>query len=774
MRVWLERQRALLRDRLLQGQAASLPPALQAELTRELGNYFLSFLLAGPVAAFLAIAVAVALRNLTAMFFAGVAMAGFLFVISACSAARRPQSITTLGSLEGRFVLGTVIVSVGLGGIATAVLSQPSPLIAQTVMAMLTLAMLGASNGSGPGRPQVAVAQLVVLTLPVALAMILHWPMPWGIGAGIGLLVFGVLCIAMAQRSFLTRVRMLQGREAQAAERLRLDSAVQHLAQAVAVLDGDLRVVVINRAALDLLGCDVINPAEPPLFSELLAAAPVMRTAQINRERFLDNATTLVAARQPFSAVLRLDDDRALDLDCQPIPDAGWVITLRDTSGERNAIAELNREVRRCPVTGLPNRRAFLEEVQQRLAANDRFTLLMVDLDGFKQVNDRHGHATGDRVITRVGFRLRTAEIGLFAARLGGDEFAVLLPGDSEEAAQALARKLIDTIDQPAVFGEAEVQVGAAIGIAMAPLDADALEDLLRAADLALLAAKAQPGSHVCRFTRDLKLQSARAAGIDARVRAALRAGRIDVAYQPLVDLPTGRVVAMEALARWQQDGLEDISPEELVAVAEARGLIGTLRRLVLDKAAPVVAGIDGTISLWLNASVTDLRQPGMVGEVLDELQRAGLPPQRLALEVTESALMTDEAACLANLAELIALGVGVAMDDFGSGFSSLGRLRRLPINALKISRSLLQGAPADAAAGDIFRVAADLGHSLNLMLIAEGVESRAELEMARAAGIQRVQGFGLSPPVPAILIPQAIAAAEAAARTGLPLRAAS
>ena len=270
-----------------------------------------------------------------------------------------------------------------------------------------------------------------------------------------------------------------------------------------------------------------------------------------------------------------------------------------------------------------------------------------------------------------------------------------------------------------------------------------------------------------------MKLQSARTAGIDVRVRAALRAGRLNVAFQPLIDLASSRVVAVEALARWQPDGGEDITPDELVAVAEARGLISTLRRLVLDQAAAVVAALDQSTNLWINASVNDLRQPGMVDEILAELARAGLPTNRFALEVTETALMTDESACLANLAQLKALGVGVAMDDFGSGFSSLDRLRRLPINALKISGSLLAGAPGDPAAADIFRLAASLGHSLDLTVVAEGVESQAELDMARAAGIQRVQGFALSPPVPAERIPEAIAAAEAAARAGLRLRAA-
>jgi EAL domain-containing protein (putative c-di-GMP-specific phosphodiesterase class I) len=209
-----------------------------------------------------------------------------------------------------------------------------------------------------------------------------------------------------------------------------------------------------------------------------------------------------------------------------------------------------------------------------------------------------------------------------------------------------------------------------------------------------------------------------------------------------------------------------------MARIAEARGLIGTLRRLVLEQAAAVVAGLPGPMNLWINASVHDLRQPGMVDEVLAELQVVGLPPHRLALEVTETALMTDEDACRSNIERLIKLGV--AMDDFGAGFSSLDRLRRLPINALKISGSLLSGAPGQAMAADIFRVAASLGHSMDLMLVAEGVESREELELARAAGIHRVQGFALSPPVPAGQIPEAIASAEAAANTGLQLRAAS
>lgn len=751
-----------------------LPANLQAEMTRDLGSYYLSFALAGPVAAGLSIAIAIEVKSLPGLFFAGLALAGFAFTIMACRAVGRGADESVLEELEARYLVGSIIVSIGLGGLVASVLARPAPFAAEAVLVMVALATLGASNAAGPGRPLLAVAQFVAIALPLSVSLSVFWPLPWGVVSGLGVLVYGTLCVTMARRGYDGRTELLITREAQGAERRRLDAALQHLGQAVAILDNDLKVVVINDTALALLGIEQIDPADPPVFAELLASAPNLQNAASDREEFLSHAGLLVAARQPFNAVMHLNDDRMIDMECQPIPGAGWVTMMRDSTGERQAIAELNREIRRCPVTGLPNRRAFLEALEMRLSRGDRFALLLVDLDGFKQVNDRHGHAIGDRVITRIGFRLRTADQDLFAARLGGDEFAVLVDGDDPAAAHRLAKRLIDTIDQPALFGEAEVQVGAAIGIALSPEDGIIGDDLMRSADLALLAAKAQPGSHVCLFTPELQLRSARIAGVETRVRAALRLGNLDVAYQPLIDLKSGRVVAMEALARWRPDSGEAISPGELVAVAEARGLVGKLRRLVLAQAAPVIAGLSRPMNLWLNASVLDLRQPGLVDELLAELNLAGLPPDRLALEVTETALMTDENACLANLERLISLGVGVAMDDFGTGFSSLDRLRRLPINVLKISGSLLAGTADNSAAADIFRVAVNLGHSMGLMLVAEGVETQAELDLARSAGVHRVQGYALSPPVCADQIPNAIAAAEAVARSGRRLRAAS
>jgi len=611
----------------------------------------------------------------------------------------------------------------------------------------------------------VAAAQAMCISVPMALAIMVVWPRPWGLAAGAGVLVYGIICVSIARRSFATHTELLHARERSRAERARMDVAVAHLNQAMAILDESLRIVVINRRALDLLGLEEIDAADPPAFPDLLAGAPNLVRAAGDREEFLSHAALLVAARQQFSGVLRLNDDRVIDLECLPIPGGGWVSMLRDSTGERNAIAELNREVRRCPLTGLPNRRAFIEELDRRLGRSQQFAVLIIDLDQFKQINDRYGHGVGDRMITRVGFRLRTADTALFAARLASDEFAVLADVADVAAAEALGRRLIETVETPARFGEDEVQVGAAVGLAMAPQDGALSEALLRAADLALLAAKARPGNSLHRFTPELLQQSVSSASNESRVRKALRAGTIDVAYQPMIDISSGRVVSVEALVRWQDDGGDPLSPDCLVAIAEARGLISRLRVLVMAQAAPTIAALPGGISLWLNASVLDLRDESIVDDLQAALRAAGLEPDRLAIEITETALMTDEGACRATLNRFGAMGAGVAMDDFGAGFSSLDRLRRLPINALKISGSLLTGVAEDPVAADIFRAAASLGQSMGLVTVAEGVENLAELLLARSAGINRAQGYVLSEPVPAALLPMAIVRAEATAR---------
>lgn len=749
--------------------AFSLPPLpaeLKHEFTQSLGKYLMPFLLGGLVAAGLAIAISLHLGSLLALSFAAVALVGFGFSVSACFAALSPLNTDQLVKVESRYLLGTTMASGGLGGIVLAVIAVQPEFILQTLLVMVALAALGVGNGSGPGRPSAAFAQAASLCLPVAVATLIFWPQPWNYASFIGVLAYGAACVSLSLRSFAAQSDMLRAREQQRAERLRVNAALQHLNQSTVLLDEYLQVVLINQSARHMLGLadDMVVPGMS--FPDLLVMAPNLERATSNRDEFLTHAKLLVVARQSFNGVLRLNDDRVIDLECNPVPDVGWVAVLRDSTGERNAIAELNREVRRCTLTGLPNRRALGEELDRRLRRDEEISLLLIDLDGFKQVNERHGHAVGDRMITRIGFRLRTADPGLFVARMGSDEFAVLTHEANAAAALALAQSLLETIDTPARFAEAEVSVGADIGIAFAPGDAMLSENLLHAADLALLAAKSEPGNQIRLFAPHMALEASRSAALESRVRTAIRTQMIEVAYQPIIDIASGKVIAVEALARMPASAEDPISSEQLVAVAEARGVIGQLRRQVMRQAALVIAQLPGALSLWVNTSVTDLKSPEMVDEMLADLGDAQLPCKRFAIEVTETALMTDEGACFANLRRLIQLGAGVAMDDFGAGFSSLDRLRRLPINAVKISGALMDGIDSDDVAARIFSLAAGLGQSMGVLLVAEGVEEPEQLALVRANGIQRAQGFLFSHPVAARHLPAAIIAAEAVANS--------
>lgn len=750
-----------------------LPPHLQKEFTVALGAYFRPFLLASPVAAALTVAASLSVQSNTAVFFSGMCLVGLGFILRACHQALHLADERMIPDIENRFSTGGLIFAAGLGGLVLSVLAGGASMVAQGVVVMVALATMGIGHGTGTGRPGAAVIQGISLSLPVAVSILVIWQWPWGLAGGLGVLAYGAVCLGMVKRNHMLQCELLVTRDLQRAERERMDVAMETMDQPIAVLDDDLRLVSINRSALDLVGIAAVNKARPPLLTELMGDAINVSGTYAKPEELLGPAAMLLAARQRFTTVVRLKDGRFVDMEGLPLPGGGWLALLHDSTTERNAIDELNREIRRCPLTGLPNRRAFDEELERRLGAGETFALILLDLDGFKQVNDRHGHGVGDRVITRIGFRLRTADPALFAARLGGDEFAMLASIDHTDEAMALARRLVDSIDAPMRMGEDEIQLGAAAGVVLSTAAGDDAKQLMRAADLALIAAKGDPSNQVQLFSAELQEEAAGTAVLETRVRAALRAGRLDVAYQPVVDLGLGRVVGVEALTRWRDDGGASVSPDRVVAIAEARGLTDRLRRAVLDQAAPLIANWPVPLDLWVNASVQDLVQPGVVGEVMAAISAAGIAPDRLTLEITETALMTDEGGCIEHLAQLRGHGVRLAMDDFGAGFSSLERLRRLPISALKISGSLLTGAPGNPVASDIFRVAATLGSSMGLMLVAEGVEGPAELSLVREAGVGFAQGFGLAQPVPAHQLAAAIERAEDAVRAtrGIPVR---
>ncbi|GGK55241.1 EAL domain-containing protein [Salinarimonas ramus] len=419
----------------------------------------------------------------------------------------------------------------------------------------------------------------------------------------------------------------------------------------------------------------------------------------------------------------------------------------------KEAEQEARRRALEDPLTGLANRRAFMDALTRRLSEIDRHggqtALLLLDLDRFKAVNDTMGHPAGDALLRSVAERvsavLRREDL---LARLGGDEFAILQIGPGQpNGARLLAERIVTSLGEPFLVGDRRISIGSSLGIALAPGDAASAETLFARADLALYRAK-ENGRNGYRFFEAAmdEAQNDRRR-LELELREAVHANAFEVHYQPQIDVTTGRATGYEALVRWRHPVRGLVSPAAFIPLAEETGLIVNLGAFVLEHACREAGTWPSELRVAVNISPVQLRRSGLVERVRDVLEASGLAPERLEIEVTESVLMDDDDA-IATLHSLQGLGVRVALDDFGTGYSSLGYLRRFPFDRIKIDRAFVSGR-ADAHATIILRTIVDLGRRLGIPVTAEGVETPAELELVRRIGCSEAQGYLVGRPSP-------------------------
>ncbi|MFC0530101.1 putative bifunctional diguanylate cyclase/phosphodiesterase [Phytohabitans kaempferiae] len=396
------------------------------------------------------------------------------------------------------------------------------------------------------------------------------------------------------------------------------------------------------------------------------------------------------------------------------------------------------------PLTGLANRRGLLSALEEEQAAGARAVLLALDLDGFKNVNDMRGHDVGDAVLVEVGQRLRmNLRPGDVAARLGGDEFAVLMWARPEEAKRAAAR-LLGVLGGPYEQASGTVFLSVSIGLASCESVPD-VTTLLRNADIALRWAKSHGKNRVELYDVAYDVKLRRRTELEHELRGAIDRDELHLQYQPVVVLPDVRPVGAEALLRWQHPRLGKVGPDEFIPLAEECGMINRLGAWVLHQACHQLSrwlaeGHDVWVSV--NVSPRELHASGYVDQVKDALRAHHVPAQRLVLEVTEHAVSTDVEELIRRLRDLRETGVRIALDDFGAGYSSLGQLRRLPVDILKIDHSLV--------VRQMVRVVVELGHQFGLEVIAEGIGEQEQMAMVVEAGCKLGQGYLSGWPVPA------------------------
>jgi diguanylate cyclase (GGDEF)-like protein/PAS domain S-box-containing protein len=409
-------------------------------------------------------------------------------------------------------------------------------------------------------------------------------------------------------------------------------------------------------------------------------------------------------------------------------------------------------------LTGLPNRVMLAERLEFSLAMSQRhgqpFALLFLDLDRFKQINDSLGHMQGDRVLVEVAGRLLTCVRQVdTVARLGGDEFVILLTQTDARGAETIARRVIEVLGLPFDLDGVSFSVTASIGIAMYPTDGESMNDLIKNADAAMYRVKERGRAGFRFYQPQMNVDLLARMKLDHAMRVALERGRFSLHYQPQIDMATGAVVGAEALLRWNDDDLGNISPGEFIPVAEESGFIVVLGDWVLGEAVTQAARwhAEGRpVRVSINVSALQFQQLDFVERVATALASAQLPSEWLELELTESILVQDANEALQRLKALDALGVQLAIDDFGTGYSSLGYLKRFPIKKLKIDRSFIKGLPDDASDAGIACAVIQLGRALKLRVIAEGVETPQQREFLRRHGCDEFQGWLFAPALPA------------------------
>ncbi|WOB08908.1 putative bifunctional diguanylate cyclase/phosphodiesterase [Piscinibacter gummiphilus] len=462
----------------------------------------------------------------------------------------------------------------------------------------------------------------------------------------------------------------------------------------------------------------------------------------------------LDAALLQASDVLTLHSGKVLERvtlpQCSRGQPIGRVFSFRDVTEQLAAQQRIEQLSHTDALTGLPNRRLLEDRVEFALAMAQRngqpFALMVFNLDRFKHVNDTLGMGAGDKVLLEVTERIKSCLRNVdTVARLGGDEFVLLVHQADAAGAEATARRLLDAMGQPFTQGGESFTVTCSIGVALCPSDGNALDELMRGAATAMQRAK-ESGRASFRF-HQAQTEGVRRSRMqmDHAMRQALVSGLFRLHFQPQVDLKTGAVIGAEALIRWRDPVLGEVSPGEFIPVAEESGFIIPIGDWVLSQAVRQAAawrarGIVMPVSI--NVSALQFQQTDFLQRVQHELTSAALPPELLELELTESILIRDSEDALHRLEGLHALGVGLAIDDFGTGYSSLGYLKRFPIHRLKIDRSFVSHLPGDASDQAIVNAIIQLGRAMNLKVIAEGVETEPQRQFLLDAGCDEFQGY--------------------------------
>lgn len=570
-----------------------------------------------------------------------------------------------------------------------------------------------------------------------------HRPMP---GGGWVAIHQDITEMKTVERALLDSTRALK------ASNSRFAAALQNMSQGLCMVDASQRILVANERYRQIydLPEELVKPGTA--LNQILE----FRCASGN---FIGPAPVEYIAAQMNNStdIEKLGNGRVVLVLRHPMDDGCWLTTHEDITERWRNEARVSFMAHHDALTGLANRAALVEKIEDACARyrrwNEPFTVLLLDLDRFKQVNDTFGHPAGDELLKQVTQRIKaTLQETDVLARLGGDEFAIvqLNSTDQADAAIVLATQIIRLIGEPFSIDGNVVSIGASIGITLAPEHGVHADDLLKMADLALYHAKSLGRNRHAIFEPALGRAAVEKHVLENELRRAVARNEFEVHFQPIVDTKTLMMSGAEALIRWRHPERGLISPDKFIPLAEETGTILQIGEWMLQAACQEAAQWPSSVKVAVNISAVQLRNSGLLDYIMCVLVESGLPPERLELEITETALIEHGAECLALLKKLKNLGITVALDDFGTGYSSLNQLTMFPFDKIKIDKSFTRNMTNRADCAAIISAVLALAHSLDIQTTAEGVERIEQLRILHMAGVSSVQGFLIQRPSPA------------------------
>ncbi len=534
------------------------------------------------------------------------------------------------------------------------------------------------------------------------------------------------------------------------AARSQFDAALSNISLGVCFFSSDGRLMVCNNRYREIYNLTPEATTPGTTFAEIVDQRYAAGTgASCTREEYILACAANVKTSKPGKTYFELINGRTILVSHQPMPQGGWVATHDDVTEQREANRHISFLAHNDVLTGLPNRAAYTEKIDEAVARLSRrdepFAIFMMDLDKFKNVNDTLGHPAGDQLLREAAQRLKSSLRETdFLARLGGDEFAIIQAGEqhARDRATSLAERILKIIGEPFDLDGNLVTVGASIGIALAPEHAATGTELLKMADLALYAVK-NAGRQGFRFFDAGMLTALQARHqTEEELRTAIERREFELHYQAMIDVRTSRQVGFEALVRWRHPTRGLVMPDDFIPLAEETGLIVPLGAWVLQQACMDAANWPAHIKVAVNLSPVQLSHPGLLDIVLCTLVESALPPERLELEITETALFKNDVDCVRLVRQFKQLGVSIALDDFGTGYSSLSYLTMIPFDKIKIDRSFTSNMTKRPECAAIVAAVLALGRSLKTETVTEGVETGQQLGIARDAGVSIAQGY--------------------------------